>query len=55
MPTTHPVLSKIPGLLIAAAIAAVATVIGLAVPILGSAVPAIVIGVVFAVVRKPGA
>ncbi|MGN8027364.1 YeiH family protein [Microbacterium sp. 22242] len=44
----------LPGLLLTVAIAVVATAIGAALPVLGSAVPAIVIGVVVAVIRRPG-
>lgn len=44
-----------PGLLVCVAIAAVSTVIGGFVPVIGSAIPAVVIGVVIAVVRRPGA
>ncbi|MFV0432910.1 MAG: YeiH family protein [Leucobacter sp.] len=43
-----------PGLLLCVLIAAVATAVGRALPILGSAIPAVVIGVVVALVRKPG-
>ena len=43
-----------PGVALAVAIAVVATVIGGFVPVLGSALPAIVIGVVVALVRRPG-
>lgn len=42
-----------PGFLLCASIAAVATVAGVFVPVLGSAIPAVVIGVVIAVLRKP--
>ena len=42
-----------PGVLLCAAIAVVATVIGKFVPIIGSAIPAVIIGVVIATVRKP--
>jgi len=42
-----------PGFLLCAAIAAVATTIGAAVPLVGSAIPAVVIGVVVALLRKP--
>ncbi len=45
----------LPGLLLTVPIAVVATLIGIAVPVLGSALPAIVIGVVAAVIRRPGA
>lgn len=45
----------LPGALLCAAIAAVATVIGGFVPLVGSAIPAVVIGVLVALVRKPGA
>ncbi|MFT0848171.1 putative sulfate exporter family transporter [Actinomycetaceae bacterium L2_0104] len=48
------ILEALPGLSVAAAIAAVATLIGHQFPILGSAMPAIVIGVAFAILgRKP--
>ena len=53
MPTENPVLSRIPGVLVAAAIAGVAAVIGALVPVLGSVVPAVVLGVVIAVIRRP--
>lgn len=46
--------SLAPGVLVAAAIAVVATLVGLGAPILGSAMPAVVIGVVIALIRKPG-
>lgn len=45
----------LPGALVCAAIAVVATVIGQAVPLLGSAIPAVVIGVAVACVRRPSA
>ena len=45
----------LPGLALTVPIAIVATLIGAAVPVLGSALPAIVIGVVVAVIRRPGA
>ncbi|MBS1673494.1 MAG: putative sulfate exporter family transporter [Actinobacteria bacterium] len=45
----------LPGLALTVPIAIVATVIGAFVPVLGSALPAIVIGVVIAVIRRPGA
>ncbi|WP_251443402.1 YeiH family protein [Microbacterium sp. USTB-Y] len=45
----------LPGLALTVPIAIVATLIGAAVPVLGSALPAIVIGVVVAVIRHPGA
>ena len=45
----------LPGVLLTLPIAVVATLIGIAVPVLGSALPAIVIGVVAAVIRRPGA
>lgn len=48
------VAARLPGLALAAAIAAVSTVIGRFVPILGSAVPGIVIGVVLGALLKPG-
>jgi uncharacterized integral membrane protein (TIGR00698 family) len=44
-----------PGLALAVAVAAVATVAGQHVPLVGSAVPGAVIGAVIALVRKPGA
>lgn len=58
--TSHPSASSpvgpwLPGLAAAAAIAVVATGIGHLVPVLGSAVPGIVIGLVVAVTRRPGA
>lgn len=43
-----------PGALVCALIAAVATVIGGALPLLGSAIPAVITGVVISMVRKPG-
>ena len=45
----------LPGLALTVPIAIAATVIGAAVPVLGSALPAIVIGVAVAVIRRPGA
>ncbi len=54
MAQMHDVTAKLPGVLLAAAIAGVATVIGGFVPLVGSALPAIVIGVVIALVRRPG-
>ncbi|MGN7860155.1 YeiH family protein [Microbacterium sp. 22303] len=45
----------LPGLALTVPIAVVATLIGAAIPVLGSALPAIVIGVVIAVIRRPGA
>ena len=45
----------LPGLALTVPIAIAATLIGTAVPVLGSALPAIVIGVVVALVRRPGA
>jgi uncharacterized integral membrane protein (TIGR00698 family) len=45
----------LPGLAAALAIAAVATVIGKTVPLVGSAVPGAVIGAIIAIARKPGA
>ncbi|WP_336647582.1 YeiH family protein [Microbacterium sp. MMO-10] len=45
----------LPGLALTVPIAIAATLIGAAVPVLGSALPAIVIGVVVAVIRRPGA
>ena len=45
----------VPGLALALAIAAVATVVGQYVPLIGSAVPGAVIGTVIAIVVKPGA
>ncbi|TPW78206.1 putative sulfate exporter family transporter [Schumannella soli] len=44
-----------PGILVCVVIAVAATLIGSVVPLVGSAVPGIVIGVVIALVRKPGA
>lgn len=44
----------LPGLALTVPIAIVATLIGAAVPVLGSALPAIVIGVIVAVIRRPG-
>ncbi|MBS1697229.1 MAG: putative sulfate exporter family transporter [Actinobacteria bacterium] len=44
----------LPGLALTVPIAIAATMIGAAVPVLGSALPAIVIGVVMAVIRRPG-
>lgn len=44
-----------PGALLCAVIAAVATVIGAFVPLLGSAIPAVVIGILIASIRKPSA
>ncbi|WP_255447497.1 YeiH family protein [Schumannella sp. 10F1B-5-1] len=49
------VLSLAPGILVCLVIAGVATAIGSVVPLVGSAVPGIVIGVVIALIRKPGA
>ncbi|PKI91535.1 putative sulfate exporter family transporter [Actinomycetales bacterium SN12] len=46
-------LGKLPGLLLCMAIAAVATVVGHAVPVLGAAIPAVLIGVLLAVLRRP--
>ncbi|WP_125098219.1 YeiH family protein [Leucobacter chromiireducens] len=43
----------LPGALVCAAVAVVATVIGGMAPILGSAIPAVVIGVLIALVRRP--
>lgn len=48
------VLQLVPGVALAAVIAAVSTLVGHAAPLLGSAMPAIVIGVLIAVVRRPG-
>jgi uncharacterized integral membrane protein (TIGR00698 family) len=45
----------LPGLALTVPIAVVATVIGALVPVLGSALPAIMIGVAVAVIRRPGA
>lgn len=42
-----------PGVLLSAAVAAVATVIGHAVPVVGAALPAVVIGVAIALIRRP--
>ncbi|MBS1905816.1 MAG: putative sulfate exporter family transporter [Actinobacteria bacterium] len=44
----------LPGLALTVPIALVATMIGMVAPVLGSALPAIVIGVVIAVIRRPG-
>jgi hypothetical protein len=44
-----------PGFALALAVAAVATVVGQYVPLIGSAVPGAVIGAVIAIVLKPGA
>ena len=44
----------LPGLALTVPIAVVATLIGAAVPVLGSALPAIVIGVLIALIRRPG-
>lgn len=44
----------IPGLAAALGLAVVSTAIGLAVPVIGSAVPAVVLGVIGATVRRPG-
>lgn len=43
-----------PGLLLCLAIAAVATVLGRIVPLVGSAIPAVILGVVITAIRKPG-
>lgn len=45
----------LPGLAVAVALALVSTVVGQAVPIIGSAVPAVVLGAVIATIRRPGA
>lgn len=45
----------LPGLALTVPIAAVSTMIGVLMPVLGSALPAIVIGVAVAVIRRPGA
>ncbi|QYM75145.1 YeiH family protein [Leucobacter luti] len=45
----------LPGVLLCALIAAIATVIGAWVPLVGSAIPAVVIGVLVAMIRKPAA
>ncbi len=45
----------LPGALVCAGVAAVATVIGGWIPILGSAIPAVLIGVAIALVRRPSA
>ncbi|MCW2288970.1 putative integral membrane protein (TIGR00698 family) [Leucobacter luti] len=45
----------LPGVLLCALIAAIATVIGACVPLVGSAIPAVVIGVLVAMIRKPAA
>ena len=50
---THP-RTALPGLALAVAVAAVATVVGQHVPLVGSAVPGAVIGAVIALVLKPG-
>ena len=44
----------LPGLALTVPIAVVATLLGAALPVLGSALPAIAIGVVVAVIRRPG-
>ena len=46
-------LGPLPGVLLCGAIAAVALVIGHLVPVLGAAIPAVLIGVLVAVVRRP--
>lgn len=48
-------IAVLPGVLLCAAIAAVSTVIGMFIPLVGSAIPAVVIGILVAVIRKPGA
>jgi uncharacterized integral membrane protein (TIGR00698 family) len=53
--TTHRWMSLIPGIAAAVAIAAVATVIGHFVPVLGSAVPGVIIGVAIRLTVRPGA
>lgn len=58
-PTVQPstprrVIATLPGLGLAAGIAVVATVIGRFVPVLGGAVPGIVLGVLVAIVFRPG-
>lgn len=45
--------SAVPGLALCAALAAVATLVGVIAPVAGSALPAILLGVVIAVVRAP--
>ena len=50
-----PILAKLPGVLLAAAIAAVAVVVGRLLPWAGTALPAILIGVLLAAAWKPGA
>jgi uncharacterized integral membrane protein (TIGR00698 family) len=50
-----PVSRILPGLALAVAVAIVATVIGKAVPVVGTAVPGAVLGAAVAIVRKPGA
>ncbi len=52
--TARRLLGLLPGLALALAIAAVATLIGRALPLLGSALPAIAIGLAIALVRRPG-
>ncbi|WP_298229960.1 putative sulfate exporter family transporter [Gryllotalpicola sp.] len=49
------IVAALPGLALAAAIAAVATLVGAFVPLVGSAVPAIVIGVAVRLAARPGA
>ncbi|GAA5145736.1 YeiH family protein [Microbacterium pseudoresistens] len=53
-PLLHAVGIRVPGLTMTVAIALVATVVGRLVPVLGSALPAVVIGLLVALVRKPG-
>lgn len=48
-------LAVAPGLALALAVAVMATVVGQRVPLIGSAVPGAVIGVIIAVIAKPGA
>ncbi|MGC5627912.1 YeiH family protein [Georgenia sp. Z1344] len=56
MPATrsNTVREKLPGLALAAAIAVVATLVGRAVPVVGSAVAGVVIGVALGQLRRPG-
>ncbi|MGC5617333.1 YeiH family protein [Georgenia sp. Z1491] len=54
LPTGPGVRDRLPGLAVAVAIAVVATLVGRAVPVLGSAVAGVVIGVVLGQVRRPG-
>ncbi|BDZ65529.1 YeiH family protein [Agromyces mangrovi Wang et al. 2018] len=52
--TARRLVGLLPGLALALAIAVVATLIGRALPLLGSALPAIAIGLAIALVRRPG-